>query len=165
MSLWSGGAFMPFSKRKRDPEGSRPRWREEKSGGRIPHDDAGIGRYGMHYPEAPKIVPGHATAAAVVVRDLAAHLFGGGDGLRHDIRAEEDSLVGLGVGPGRRGLVGLLDAAYALVAADLAVLDHLEAGIRVAVQRLQAVLEGAEGARTRDAEVILVHVGRNVPLL
>src|SRR5574338_33742 len=105
----------------------------------------------MYYPEAPKIIPGHATPPAVVVRNLAAHLFRRGDGFRHGIRAEEEGLVGLGVGPGRRGLVGLLDAADTLVAADFSVQDHLEAGIHVAVQRLQAVLEGAEGARTRDA--------------
>src|SRR5574337_1963505 len=140
---------MPLSKRKRDSEESRPRWREEKSGGRIPHHDAGIGRYGMDDAEASEVVPGHATAAAVVVRNLAAHLFGGGDGFRHGIGTEEERLIRLAVGPGSRGLVGLFDAADALVAADFAVQDHLEAGIHVAVQRLQAVLEGAEGARTR----------------
>src|SRR5574337_309132 len=150
-SMGYGCAFMPLSKRKRDSEESRPRWREEKSGRRIPHEDAGVGGGGMHDPEASEIIPGHAAPTAVVIRDLAAHLFWGGDGFRHGIRAEEECLVGLGVGPGRRGLVGLLDAADTLVAADFSVQDHLEAGIHVAVQRLQAVLEGAEGARTRDA--------------
>lgn len=136
---------------------------------------------GLRLTETEQRVPRDALRAPEVGRDFSAHLLGNNDALGHRVLAEEERPVGLGVIPGIRRLgpgipsrgirraalcdVGLLDEPAVLVAPDFTIMDHSEALLGVLVDALQIVLELAEGGRPAGGDIIVVDIGRDIPLL
>ena len=130
----------------------------------IPLDDARLRGLGVNDSEATQVVPGNPSAATVIARELAADFLGNRNRLGHGIVTEEIRPVRLGVGEARFGDVGLLDETHALIPADLAVHNHLEALVHILMDGFQIILERAERGRMSERKVVILHVRRDIAL-